>query len=221
MKQKILILGDSHVKVWHRIKQKGLIDAEIVIAEVGGATSQGVINPNSKSNSLIEFDKALEENKWADRVIVKLGEVDCGFAIWYYSEKFGVPVYEQLDRSLSSLEKFITTSVLSKFTPKDIILAGAPLPTVKDQTDRRFLTGARAEINASLNDRVRLTLLYNSRLKEMAKTNSWFYMDITEKIFEPRTGEVKDAFLSKDPFDHHLDDEATSFLWAEELNKIL
>ena len=84
----ILVLGDSHSNVFNLSKKDFLVEF------IGGATAQGSVNPNSKTNSLNIFTeklKTLDLSKISN-VIIMLGEVDCGFVIWYRHKKHNISI---------------------------------------------------------------------------------------------------------------------------------
>ena len=70
----IIVCGDSHTGVFRFMnnKQKNI---HFDVCEVGGATAQGMVNPNSKTNALPIFINKIKKKK-ADKIIIMLGEVD-------------------------------------------------------------------------------------------------------------------------------------------------
>ena len=218
----ILVLGDSHSEVFKYIQNNKLSNRyNFITVSVGGATSQGVNNPNSKTNSLIRFQQALQNTSSFDYVLIMLGEVDCGFTIWYYADNYNVSVEEQLERSLNGYKKFLNDHVHTKFSNDKIILAGSILPTIKDQTDKRLLMGERAKVKTGILERTKLTLEYNNKLKEICNQNNYNYIDITKDTYDFDKKQVKQEYLNEDPYDHHLDNKSSSKLWINELNKII
>ncbi len=94
---KILVLGDSHCDIFRycNIKQN---DIYFDVHNVGGATAQGSVNPNSNTNALNIFRNKIHKINKTDYkyVIINLGEVDCGFVIWYRKKKYNISTEEQL-----------------------------------------------------------------------------------------------------------------------------
>lgn len=82
------IVGDSHLRGIRRAAERGLIKRGCVFTQVPGATAVGLRNPNSTTNALETFRAALLPRRNVIPVI-HLGEVDCGFVIWYRAEKYG------------------------------------------------------------------------------------------------------------------------------------
>ena len=128
-KKEILVLGDSHARVF---KEGG---AEVPgyyfsVVDAGGATISGLKNPNSNSRALHQFKKAL---RWyfGKICVVTLGEVDTGFVIWYRAKKHGLKVDEVFEKTVSNYIDFIKT--IPKH--KHVILLSTPLPTIQDGQD--------------------------------------------------------------------------------------
>ena len=219
---KILVLGDSHSQIFNYCNKKQQnIHFEVVI--VPGATAQGSVNPNSNTNALSIFKEKLNNIKHNNFkfIIINLGEVDCGFVIWYRKIKYNIGIKDQLKITTDNLFNFINLEILPYFESSKIIINGSVLPTIKDNTDKKYLTGARSEINASQIDRTELTIKYNSILKNYSLINGYNYMDITNYILDDETKVVNTIFLNKNIYDHHLDNENTYNLWLCELYKII
>jgi len=220
----ILVLGDSHSEVFNFCnKKQKKINFEVV--NVGGATAQGAVNPNSNTNALNIFKEKLNtiknKNKNYDYIIINLGEVDCGFVIWYRKNKYNISIEDQLKITTDNLFNFINLEILSYFESSKIIINGSVLPTIKDNTDKKYLFGARSEINSSQIDRTILTIKYNNILKNYSSINGYKYMDITNHILDNKTKVINTIFLNKNIFDHHLNNENTYKLWLYELSKII
>ncbi len=219
---KILVLGDSHAEIFNYCNKKQQnINFEVVI--VGGATAQGSVNPNSTTNALSIFKQKLNNIKHDNfkYIIINLGEVDCGFVIWYRKNKYNIGIEDQLKITTDNLFNFINLEILPHFESSKIIINGSVLPTIKDNTDKKYLKGARSEINVSQIDRTELTIKYNNILKNYSLINGYNYMDITNYILDNETKVVNTIFLNKNIFDHHLDNENTYNLWLCELYKII
>lgn len=209
---KITVLGDSHSLVFNHYNGD---DYRFNVGVVHGATARGAINPNTKTNSLAIYKDALEKTK-ADKIAIMLGEVDCGYLIWYKNKFEGLSVESQLKESLSKLSAFVKLHVKKYYQPEDIILVASPPPTIEDNTDKKFLAGARASVDTPLQERMELTLEYNRRLKEIASKEGYGYIDIMDKVTEGF--KVKDEYRSEDPHDHHLNSKTTIDLWIEQLD---
>ena len=154
---KILCCGDSHAGVFNYCNSRQnnfVFDVRIV----GGATAQGAVNPNSKTDALNIFEKKINSTR-ADKILIMLGEVDCGFVIWVRSKRYNISIDEQINNSVNNLFTFVDNIIATKnYTNKDIIICGSILPTIKDSTDKRFLGGARSEVDVSQLERTKKQL---------------------------------------------------------------
>jgi len=216
---KILCCGDSHAGVFNYCNSRQnnfVFDVRIV----GGATAQGAVNPNSKTDALNIFEKKINSTR-ADKILIMLGEVDCGFVIWVRSKRYNISIDEQINNSVNNLFTFVDNIIATKnYTNKDIIICGSILPTIKDSTDKRFLGGARSEVDVSQLERTKKTIDYNNLLKINCRKYGYNYIEIVNDILG-KDGIVKDEFLNSNSADHHLDNEKTYKLWLSKLKNIL
>jgi hypothetical protein len=150
-----------------------------------------------------------------------LGEVDCGFVIWHRKDKYNIEIDDQLKITTDNLFNFIKLEMQPYFKCSQIIINGSVLPSIKDNTNKKYLCGARSEVTSSQLDRTMLTIKYNNILKYNSSINGYNYVDITKCILDNETNVVNDFFLNKNIYDHHLDNENTYNLWLCELYKII
>lgn len=215
---KILCCGDSHTKVFEYCNQKTrrfLFD----ICIVEGATAQGAVNPNSKTDALKIFTNKIANTK-SDKLLIMLGEVDCGFVIWVRSKRYNISVNEQITTSINNLFTFLDNIVIkSKYKNEDIIITGANLPTIKDSTDKKILNGARSEVDISQSERTKKTLEYNQLLQNKCEKNGYIYIEITKEIMG-EDGIIKEEYLSSNPSDHHLDKTKACDLWLSKITNL-
>tara|TARA_B110000467_G_C18128209_1_gene371799 strand:- start:89 stop:745 length:657 start_codon:yes stop_codon:yes gene_type:complete len=216
-----LVLDDSHARVFEYFNHKNGYQ-KYIVCEVGGATAQGAVNPNNQTNSLVEFKKQLQEIKKENcsHIAIMLGEVDCGFVIWVRAKRYNISIDEQLNNSVGNLFKFIEEEVLPFFKAEQVILLGSVLPTIKDNTAKEFLKGARSEVENSQQERTELTLRYNQLLLENAQQKGYHYVDISTETTDPNTALVAEAFLSENANDHHLSNELSHHLWNQKITGI-
>ena len=221
---KVLFLGDSHVQDYI-YRGARLIQNEIKFDTcfVGGATAQGAVNPNSKTKALSRFSDLLKQKKRSsyDYFAIMLGEVDCGYLIWYRAKKYNKTVEEQINLSVNNLEKFLKTQVEKNFAKNKIVVVGATLPTIKDNTDSRFLKGARKAVDVSLRERIDCTFKYNKLLANMAKKNNYLYFDITNETFDKKNYCVFPRFLNKDPYNHHFDSLSAAPIFVKKFQELI
>lgn len=202
----VLVCGDSHANVFRYIQRNHLLRSILFkVVVVGGATAQGMVNPNSKTNALnIFFENIAKRKKWQE-VFFLLGEVDCGFVIWYYAEKYGISLEDQISRSLTNYRNMLLEIKNRMQLPITVI--SAPLPTIKDGQSWGEVADARKEIKATLKERVSLTIKYNLKLKELCRELDIFFLDATTNLFDDRKEVIDDRFLNKNKLDHQLDDK--------------
>ena len=82
-------LGDSHVRYFKKAAKLGLLSPhELSGVEVGGATAVGMRNPSAKTNALGRFRDWIRDKPRKAIVVLHLGEVDCGYVIWYRADKY-------------------------------------------------------------------------------------------------------------------------------------
>lgn len=188
---------------------------------VGGATAQGCMNPNSITNALDIYKEHITKTKKYDKVIIMLGEVDCGYLVWVRSKRYNISVEEQIDLCIKNISDFIVNILIQNgYSSEQIILCGVILPSIKDNTDPKYLGGARKEVTVSQKERTLKTLEYNKRLEEMSKMNGYKYIDITKYILG-ENGVVKDYYLNEDPWDHHLSLSKTFDFWKYEIENLV
>ena len=95
---KLHIIGDSHCCALKEINFSSFTPLEISYCIVPGATISGIQNPNSKTQALPIFQDYINEQiRPKDYTIVQLGEVDCGFTIWYKAENHNLNAYDILN----------------------------------------------------------------------------------------------------------------------------
>lgn len=215
-RKEILVLGDSHSNVFNYINKRSLLpNTYFNVITVNGATAQGACNPNSKTNALTIFKNKLRSQKKHDRVMIMLGEVDCGFVIWYRKEKYDTSIETQLNNSIDNLFEFIDTYVRKHFTSHQIVVIGANLPTLQDHRNiHSEVANLRKEVKASLVDRTKLTLEYNNILKRKCADRGYEYIDIVKHTLDPRIGTVNTRFLHENENDHHFSQIKTAPLWV-------
>lgn len=205
--RKFTVLGDSHAKVFQHINLEFYGTFFFNVKLVGGATAFGLANPNSKTNAIHIFKKELKTiNK---DIIIILGEVDTGYLIWWRSLKYGTPVKQEFESSLSRYKDFILWMLNEG--KKNITIVSAPLPTIKDNFHEfGEVAGERNAVKASQLERTSLTLAYNEELKNFCNEIGIVFLDTTKYMLDHKTGLIKSEFLNENPLDHHCNNETYS-----------
>jgi len=212
------IVGDSHVSAFRNASHRGLIDYPCKITDVGGATAVGLRNPNSLTDAIGHFKKALLPPAVGTIPVIQIGEVDCGFVIWYRSARYNESVAIQLEQAVAAYFAFVNTLIASGHNA--IVISGATLPTIMDGQDWSEIANARREVTATLVQRTDLTLLYNEKLRVGAEVRGLPFIDIAHYVLDTKTHTISDFFRHPDLADHHLDPDKAGALWATELNRV-
>lgn len=211
--------GDSHADVFNVLNSLIFPLVNIFnVTWIGGATAQGLRNPNSKTEALKIFkEKILKIEDKQSKLFFLLGEVDTGFVIWYRSQKYGEKVEEQLNNSLDAFLNFIDWVKEQGFSK--IFVISVPLPTIQDGQTFGEVANARKEVRASQLERTQLTLKYNSILKTNADSYKYQFISTDEHLLDSTNGLIKEKFLNKDRTNHHLDEKEYAKVLSKELLK--
>jgi hypothetical protein len=212
-------VGDSHAAMFRVVNSSGRLKRTVIRATVvGGATAMGVANPNSRTNALQKFDTALRHVPRRDPIITMLGEVDCGFVIWYRAQKYGEPIDAQFELSLSRYQHFLERLVEQGF--EEVIVCSAPLPTIRDEQTWGEVANARREVTASQLERTHLTLKYNMKMAEYCADAGLKFIDLDPDLLDVQTGLIRPEYVNRDPLDHHLDGTTVTVLLTEKLRSL-
>ena len=216
-REHVLCLGDSHVKVMRDVQ---LPNVSFSACGVGGATASGLLNVNSKSRAAASFEKRLGRTGRWQRVLLLLGEVDCGFLIWQRAERHGLSVDEQLTQTLDAYQAFITNLVQAGF--KEVIVLSPPLPTIDDDAKKiGKVARERISIAATQRERTQLTLRFTSELRARCALVGVTFLDVTSAQLDESSGLIRSDYLHRNPRNHHLADDAYSRLIAGQLQTVL
>lgn len=216
----LLVLGDSHLEALKFAADLNLLEVHNhSFTIVPGATAVGLRNPNSLTDALNIFKHSLSNQSLDSYVLLHLGEVDCGFVIWWRAEKYGESIDIQLKESIEAYSNFLKEIIEKGF--KKICVTGASLPTIKDGFNLGQVANKRSEILVSMKLRTQLTLKYNLDLEKIAKSLGLFYFDITDAVLDKSNMFVHDFFLKEDRTDHHLDSLKTVGVWADKCNNFI
>jgi len=178
------------------------LHTELKFCVVQGATAMGLANPHSKTNALPIFAKYIDAQPVNEPLLFCLGEVDCGFVIWYRAAKYGMSISEQFQISLNNYCAFID-EIYQKGHSK-IIISSVPLPTILDGQEWGETANLRKEVNATLSERSDLTIEYNERLYSYCVSHGYQFLDISSETLSQQTGVVDEKCRNPNPYDHHL-----------------
>jgi hypothetical protein len=216
----VVCLGDSHIQIFQHVATAGLLPhAWFSVCCVVGATAQGMVNPFSVTDALSTFRSRLEMAEAWQPVVFQLGEVDCGFLVWYRAQRDGISVESQVETSLANYRAFLDEVTARGFG--DVYVLSVPLPTIRDGQDWGEVAHARRTITATQSERTELTLRYNERLAEICAECSAVFVDVTSFQLDPATGLVADSLLNPDRANHHLNPAPYARVVAEKLEAVL
>ncbi|WP_346778719.1 SGNH/GDSL hydrolase family protein [Burkholderia sp. Ac-20353] len=196
---RVLILGDSHVRVFEHIWfAVSLPRVRFDIEYVPGATAIGIENRNSITSALLRFTDRLASSRH-DWVLLNLGEVDTAYSLWKLVEFRSCPIPELLDEAIRNYCDFILEVAASH----RVAVLSAPLPTLADQAAPRDETAAvRQQVSASQRERTELALEFNARVKAFCEAHDVPYLDSSPHALGP-DGLVKQSWRHRRRFDHH------------------
>ncbi len=212
-------MGDSHLGSFEYIDRKNFFrKTRFRFCIVQGATAMGIPNPASKTQAGPIFNEYLKKVSLEDHILTCMGEVDCGFVIWYRSKKYNEPISKQFSLAMSNYTDFLNR--LRQEGRRNIIVCSAPLPTIKDGENWGEVASLRNEVKATLRERTDITLAFNCNLREYCCKNSITFLDFEKKIINARTNLIDDRFLNPNKLDHHINPEAMAEVISSELRNL-
>jgi len=217
---KILLQGDSHIRYFKYCHLHNMLPSgnDYIIQEVGGATAQGMVNPNSKTKAMPRFKKVFDETK-PDCLVMQLGEVDCGFVIWYRKEKYNISIEEQMNISLTNYMEYLS---YCKQKVDKIIVSNVTLPSIPDGSyDKKFpVANARKDVKANLVERTKLTFDYNNRLENLCIKEGFEFLNYNNLLINS-DGVLDKRFFNRNKYDHHLDNASIAPILSAALSPLL
>jgi hypothetical protein len=199
-------LGDSHTAIFRYISRNYFwFHTRFKFCIVQGATAMGLANPKSKTNAFNIFKDYLKTVAINENLLFCLGEVDCGFVIWYRAQKYNYSVREQFDLSLNNYLEFISHAKQQGF--KNFYFCSTPLPTIVDGQNVGSVAELRQEVTATLQERTKLTLEYNQKLRDYSIQEGCSFIDLEKDILDRKTGLIAARFRHPNPLNHHLNEQ--------------
>lgn len=217
---RIHCIGDSHLASFKYVAyRRSFLRTVFKFCIVRGATASGILNPGSKTQGFNIFHAYLDSRvSFNDWILVCLGEVDCGYVIWYRSQKYNSSVKNEFARTRNNYFKFLHT--IKEMGFKHIMIHSVPLPTIKNGQDWGEVTRLRSAVNSNLKDRTDLTLQLNAELREFCKQEEILFIDFEKHTLDERTLLVRNEFRHPNPLDHHLNPAKMKDLIVQELGKL-
>lgn len=208
---RIISVGDSHSMVFESFPN-------ILSVAVPGATNMGLKNPHSETNAVNIFERMLSQNlKEDDTLIFFMGEVDCGFVIWYRKEKYNDTLESQMNESLTNYFNFI---LKYKNLCKRIVVCDVVPPTIGDKRDGKGdVENLRLSITATQKERTELTVKYNSEIEKFCFEHNFTYLPFTKEMLG-EDGVVMEKYKNQNPEDHHLDGSMLSNILTKKMKEL-
>lgn len=216
----LVALGDSHLAALKFAADLGILNVgSNYFSIVPGATAVGLRNPNSLTDAVNIFKTSLLNQPLDSHVLIHLGEVDCGFVIWWRAKKYCESVNLQFQESIDAYSQFLEEVLENGFVK--LCIAGASLPTIRDGVDFNDIANKRSAISVGIQQRTELTLKYNHELNKLANQFGICYFDITDGVLDRSSNLVHDFFRNPDSRDHHLDKQKIVGIWAAKCNSFV
>lgn len=218
----IHVIGDSHSTLFQYIAHNFIwINTCFEFCIVQGATAIGLANPHSKTQAFNVYNnyiRSIPKNQKKVHLLFCLGEVDCGFVIWYRAQKYNVPIETQFQLSLSNYLNFIDSANSQGFNK--ILVCSTPLPTIlENQNWGEVANNRRKYVKATLYERTNLTMKYNSQLQSHCKRKGYDFIDLESQILNKSKNIIGNKFRNQNPLDHHLNSTTVSPLLIKALKQ--
>jgi hypothetical protein len=219
--QVITCIGDSHARIFRYIAKADLLPGiRVQCLFVRGATALGLVNPRSKTNAVVVFKRFLERRPKTNVIVVMLGEVDCGYLLFYRAARYKVPLGEELERSVANYMEFVEWVKRSGFP--HVVVCSVPPPTIEDGDP--FLGDvikARREYHGTLAERIQVTAEYNRLLKAGERRYGYRFLDLHTQLLDSETGIVMREFKNKHQHDNHLEEARVARLFSRAIQSLL
>lgn len=177
----------------------------------------GLANPRSKTNALHVFSNYIEGVQKDESVLFCLGEVDCGFVIWYRALKNNMSVEDQFELSIRNYQNLIMRAANRT---SSILVLSTPLPTIFDGHEWGEVAHARSDVKASIRERTDLSLRYNRALQDFTLKHGFTYIDLQRHTLDLDSTLISRKFLNSNPLDHHLDPVKIAPVIRQELKSL-
>lgn len=214
----LYFVGDSHIRMFKAAGHMGLLRQPALFLEIAGATASGLENPNSNTQALAQILGVLVPRRPNTLPVVHLGEVDCGFVIWWRASRYDEPVSALMDRAVRGYFELVDQLLAAGYPT--VVVTSATLPTLRDGAIGGEVANKRSEVTASLAERTALTLQFNRALAAESARRSLPFVDVSATMLDPRTGVVADSFRHKKATDHHLNPRRAARIWSKALNRL-
>lgn len=175
-----MVIGCSHVRYFRYLQlnqakffgRKAYLDCY----EFAGATAYGLGNTASQAGALNGTRQLRARMARADRVLVYFGEIDCRRAAWKAAQTSGRPIEEMILESSVRLRDYVQREILPH--NKSVLLLGAKPQIIADDDFHKNALEDERTVFQPLAERERITLLFNSQVRDVAARLHIDYADI-------------------------------------------
>jgi hypothetical protein len=215
---RLVCVGDSHAEIFYKTRNRYASLKNTLVLSVAGATNMGIKNPHSKTKARPKIDAFLEKNlNKSDTLVFLMGEVDCGFVIWYRKEKYNDTLESQFNESINNYFDLILSY---KDKCNSIIVCDVPPPTIGDNLKNKGnVANKRLGIKATQLERTKLSMRYNKMISEFCEKNGFKYLKYMDGLLN-ENGVVDAKYMNHDPSNHHLNNDKFSIVLGKKLNKV-
>lgn len=198
---RIHCIGDSHTRAY-RYARHHLRRALLTTTVVRGATAWGLLSPNSRSQARSIFSDRLGRIHDDDIVVMHVGEVDVGVAMWRMAAARRRDPLELASIAQDRLFEFLVQH------PHDrVIVSAVTPPTVLDYSIRDSTFDERFGLDVPWQERFDLTREWNQMLAQRCDRAGVVYLDCFRPVLLA-DGHVKPEFRPASPANHHLDERS-------------
>jgi surface carbohydrate biosynthesis protein len=200
-----LVIGCSHVRYFRymQINQPRFFDGRVNLEcyEYAGATAFGLGNANSDSGALKETRNLRPRMAIADRVLINFGEIDCRRAAWKAAAVSGRTIEETIAESVAHLKAYVEREILPH--NKKVLVLGAKPQIIGDEDFYANSLADERTVFKPLEEREKVTLDFNRRLKSFAAELKIDYADIDHVLADDAS---RRTFFDNAFWDSYTDD---------------
>jgi hypothetical protein len=216
----IMFIGDSHTNIFTNKNIKNALRGKTsTVLSVNGATARGIQNPDSKTNARKLFIRLLTLANRKSPIIIGLGEVDCGFLVWYKSKRNKTSAQSELIKSIENYKRFLLR-IKIKMGFNNLIVYNVVLPSVKKYDPIIYKWSPRKNIHIGIKKRTGITQHFNKEIKKFCNMNNIKFIDLDKYLLNKKTGIINEKFVNKKTNDHHLNPELLSKILVKEFIKL-
>ncbi|MEF2230474.1 MAG: hypothetical protein V3571_06065 [Pseudodesulfovibrio sp.] len=227
-RRNVLIVGDSHANfTFGHLARQNAYDSDSLVISRLGASIVGFGRSRSTLGVFEKVERYVRVHEPA-HIVFKFGQVDVDLGIYYRIvvknqvldfERFfseAVAGYVERIRQLADHARLYVCGINPPCLFDQAAAAGYTAKVIAENIEsdeqRRALTRRLGKILPSIEARTRISLLFNSLLRQAAEARSLPYFDFADHLLDPETGLLKERFRQAD--NHHIvfDEQDAAFI---------